>query len=48
MHQYRVELRTGNGTEVKAIDVMACDHAQAKYRAERQTNLFALSTEFIA
>jgi len=47
MHQYRVELRVGDGS-IKSIDVMAYDHAQAKMRAERQTNLVALSTQFIA
>jgi hypothetical protein len=47
MHQYRVELRTGYMSS-KLINVMAYDHAQAKMRAERQTNLVALSTEFIA
>ena len=44
MHQYRVHLRTGNGTEVKTIDVMADSHAQAKMRAERTQNMVALST----
>lgn len=46
MHQYRVELRTGHGAS-KFIDVMADDHYQAAMRAERQTGLKVLSTEFI-
>jgi hypothetical protein len=47
MHQYRVEIRTDFG-QSKFVDVMADNHQQAAYRAERQTGLKVLSTEFIA
>lgn len=47
MNQYRVELRNVNGLSM-FIDVMADDHAQARYRAWRSKNLPVLSTEFIA
>lgn len=46
MHQYRVTLRTGHGSQ-KSIDVMANSHLDARYRAERQTGLLVLSTELI-
>lgn len=47
MHQYKVELRNVNGLSV-FIDVMADDHAQARFKAWRYKNLPVLSTEFIA
>lgn len=46
MHQYRVELRVGDGS-IKVVDVMASTHEQAAARAERQTGLLVLSTEYI-
>lgn len=46
MHQYYVILRQENGY-AKGIVVMADSHAQAKSRAEHQTGLCVLSTEFI-
>lgn len=46
MRQYRVELRTGHGGS-KFIDVMADNHQQAVYRANRQTGLVVLSTELV-
>jgi hypothetical protein len=47
MNQYRVELRNVNGLSM-FIDVMADDHAQARFKAWRYKNLPVLSTEFIA
>ena len=47
MHQYRVVLRLGY-MATKTIDVTAYSHEQAYMRAERQTGLTVLSTEFIA
>jgi hypothetical protein len=46
MHQYKVELHVSFARQ-KTVSVMADNHAQAKFRAERQYGLVVLSTEFV-
>jgi hypothetical protein len=46
MHQFRIELRTEDGTTT-TMDLMAMDDAHAKKSAERQTGLTVLSTYLI-
>jgi hypothetical protein len=46
MHQYKVELHV-SFAKSRTVSVMADNHAQAKFRAERQHRLLVLSTQLV-